>query len=202
MSGNLKEMVRFDLERCVTSRYDLSDIDAAMAALPWTTACSPKTITFPGAEVMKGGIIGVEALRSMVGLRASSPFILPFGFLATTSSSLEEVELSPLLIGTEFDFRCAMAVPLFDGAAAGFTETFVSLSFVLYRLRTVISQMNHYMYGYGQNVGVSWCFSGRKEGLYHKVVISGWHGLISYPLETGLATTGTDDFLDSAPEYR
>jgi len=30
---------------------------------PWTTACSPKTITFPGAETMKAGIIGVDCLR-------------------------------------------------------------------------------------------------------------------------------------------
>lgn len=31
--------------------------------LPWTTACSPKTMTFPGAETMKAGIIGLESLR-------------------------------------------------------------------------------------------------------------------------------------------
>lgn len=31
--------------------------------LPWTTACSPKTMTLPGAETMKAGIIGLESLR-------------------------------------------------------------------------------------------------------------------------------------------
>ena len=36
---------------------------AAMAALPWTTACSPKTISLPGAETMNGGAIGVEDFR-------------------------------------------------------------------------------------------------------------------------------------------
>lgn len=42
---------------------------AAKAALPWTTACSPKTMTLPGAETMKAGAIGEEALRDMLDLR-------------------------------------------------------------------------------------------------------------------------------------
>lgn len=35
---------------------------------PWTTACSPYTMTFPGADTMKGGIMGEDCLRSMAGL--------------------------------------------------------------------------------------------------------------------------------------
>ena len=31
---------------------------AAIAAFPWTTACSPKTMTLPGADTMNGGAIG------------------------------------------------------------------------------------------------------------------------------------------------
>ena len=40
---------------------------AAMAALPWTTACSPNTMTLPGADTMKVGAMGEEALRVIVG---------------------------------------------------------------------------------------------------------------------------------------
>lgn len=32
--------------------------------LPYTTECSPKTMTFPGADTMKAGAIGLESLRS------------------------------------------------------------------------------------------------------------------------------------------
>jgi hypothetical protein len=55
-------MVRFDFESAVTRRYDLREIAAAIAAFPYTTACSPNTITFPGAETMNGGIMGIEFL--------------------------------------------------------------------------------------------------------------------------------------------
>lgn len=34
---------------------------------PWTTACSPHTMTLPGAETMKAGAIGLECLRSILG---------------------------------------------------------------------------------------------------------------------------------------
>lgn len=33
---------------------------AAIAALPCTTACSPNTMTFPGADTMKAGAIGED----------------------------------------------------------------------------------------------------------------------------------------------
>ena len=46
---------------------------AARAALPCTTACSPYTMTFPGAETIKAGAIGEEALRDMPGR-----LLLPF----------------------------------------------------------------------------------------------------------------------------
>ena len=32
---------------------------------PCTTACSPHTMTFPGAETMKAGIMGLDFLRSI-----------------------------------------------------------------------------------------------------------------------------------------
>lgn len=54
-------MVRWDFERVVTRKYVRKEIAAAMAALPWTTACSPKTMTLPGAETIKGGAIGDDA---------------------------------------------------------------------------------------------------------------------------------------------
>lgn len=38
---------------------------AAMAALPWTTACSPYTITLPGADTIKAGAIGDEGFLAM-----------------------------------------------------------------------------------------------------------------------------------------
>lgn len=40
---------------------------AANAALPWTTACSPYTMTLPGADTMKVGAMGDEAFRDMLG---------------------------------------------------------------------------------------------------------------------------------------
>lgn len=51
----------------VTSKYDRNEIAAAMAALPWTTACSPKTITFPGAETMKECLASID--RAMLFCR-------------------------------------------------------------------------------------------------------------------------------------
>jgi hypothetical protein len=75
--------VRFDLERNETWRYERREIAAAMAAytcqpyaallyethptLPCTTACSPYTITLPGADTMKGGIMGDDFFLSSVG---------------------------------------------------------------------------------------------------------------------------------------
>lgn len=35
-----------------------------LSTLPWTTACSPKTMTLPGAETIKGGIIGDDCFLS------------------------------------------------------------------------------------------------------------------------------------------
>lgn len=69
MSGNLSEMVRWDFESVVTRRYERRDIVAAIAAFPWTTACSPYTMTFPGAEVMKAGFIGDEDFLTSPGIR-------------------------------------------------------------------------------------------------------------------------------------
>ena len=39
--------------------------------MPCTTACSPYTMTLPGAETMKGGIMGDDCFRSKVG----APFL-------------------------------------------------------------------------------------------------------------------------------
>ncbi len=69
MSGNLREMVRWDFESVVTRRYERRDIVAAIAAFPWTTACSPYTMTFPGAEVMKAGFMGDEDFLASPGVR-------------------------------------------------------------------------------------------------------------------------------------
>ena len=69
MSGNFKEMVRWDFESVVTRRYERRDIVAAIAAFPWTTACSPYTMTFPGAEVMKAGFMGDEDFLASPGTR-------------------------------------------------------------------------------------------------------------------------------------
>lgn len=38
---------------------------AAIAVLPCTTACSPYTMTLPGADTMKAGAIGDDDLRAM-----------------------------------------------------------------------------------------------------------------------------------------
>ncbi len=43
-----------------------------MAAFPWTTACSPYTMTLPGAEVIKAGFIGDEGFRVDLGLCGDS----------------------------------------------------------------------------------------------------------------------------------
>lgn len=69
MSGNFREMVRWDFESVVTRRYERKDIVAAIAAFPWTTACSPYTMTFPGAEVMKAGFMGDEDFLASPGIR-------------------------------------------------------------------------------------------------------------------------------------
>lgn len=48
--------------------------------LPWTTACSPNTITLPGAETMKVGAMGLDFLRSILrrgGIFVSVPLVLP-----------------------------------------------------------------------------------------------------------------------------
>jgi hypothetical protein len=45
--------------------------------LPWTTACSPKTMTLPGAETIKGGIIGVDFLRANLGASLALDDLLP-----------------------------------------------------------------------------------------------------------------------------
>lgn len=47
---------------------------AAMACFPWTTACSPKTMTLPGAETIKGGAMGEDAFRDIFALIAN-PFV-------------------------------------------------------------------------------------------------------------------------------
>ena len=76
MSGNLSEMVRWDFESVVTRRYERRDIVAAIAAFPWTTACSPYTMTFPGAEVMKAGFIGDEDFLASPGIRGLEEALL------------------------------------------------------------------------------------------------------------------------------
>ena len=38
---------------------------AATAALPKTAACSPKTMTFPGADTMNAGAIGDETFLAI-----------------------------------------------------------------------------------------------------------------------------------------
>ena len=61
MSGNRNVTVLLDFERVVQRRYERSDIAAAIAALPCTTACSPYTIVFPGAETMNGSARGFDS---------------------------------------------------------------------------------------------------------------------------------------------
>ena len=87
MSENFRLTVRFDLLKVVTSMYDLREIAAAMAALPWTTACSPYTIVLPGAETRKGGASGLECLRSCMGIRLvpfAAGVLVPFVVGSTT----------------------------------------------------------------------------------------------------------------------
>lgn len=43
--------------------------------LPWTTACSPKTMTLPGAETMNAGIIGLESLREAFFMCEDLPLV-------------------------------------------------------------------------------------------------------------------------------
>ena len=69
-------MVRWDFESVVTRRYERRDIVAAIAAFPWTTACSPYTMTFPGAEVMKAGFIGDEDFLASPGIRGLEEALL------------------------------------------------------------------------------------------------------------------------------
>lgn len=45
---------------------------AAIAGFPYTAACSPKTITFPGADTMNVGAIGDEDFLSMLSLKSLS----------------------------------------------------------------------------------------------------------------------------------
>jgi hypothetical protein len=47
----------------------------SLLTLPWTTACSPNTITLPGAETMKAGIIGVDCFLSWA--KSLLPFFVP-----------------------------------------------------------------------------------------------------------------------------
>lgn len=109
ISGNLSVTVLRDFESVVTRRYDLREMAAAIAAyqihdvsrhadkqavkiafqhtLPCTTACSPNTITLPGADTMKAGIIGLDFLRSILRLWVLGPGS------ATPLASLEEAPL-------------------------------------------------------------------------------------------------------------
>lgn len=95
ISGKRREIVRFDFESAVTRRYDRSEIAAAMAGFPCTTACSPKTITFPGADTINGGIIGEDCFLTMGVLffPLFEPLILAFSILSliivTRSVSIE-----------------------------------------------------------------------------------------------------------------
>lgn len=42
--------------------YDQREDDTLGVTFPWTTACSPNTMTLPGAETMKAGIRGLDCL--------------------------------------------------------------------------------------------------------------------------------------------
>lgn len=75
MSRKFSRMVRCDLDSVVTCRYERSEMAAAMAALPWTTACSPKTMTLPGADTMKGGAMGDEAFLPAMVVGVSTPLL-------------------------------------------------------------------------------------------------------------------------------
>lgn len=64
--------------------------ELSQRTFPCTTACSPKTITFPGAETMKAGIIGDDCLRLNCerGLEAGfSPPLICTRFTPLLSSS-------------------------------------------------------------------------------------------------------------------
>lgn len=50
----------------MTRRYDRREIAAAIAGLPYTAACSPKTMAFPGADTMNVGAIGDESFLSIL----------------------------------------------------------------------------------------------------------------------------------------
>src|SRR5688572_13227338 len=60
---------------------------AATAGLPKTAACSPKTMTFPGADTMNAGAIGDETFLSMFrmpGLSLGGLCLKEFSFLASS----------------------------------------------------------------------------------------------------------------------
>lgn len=70
-----------------------SDHEPSQRTFPCTTACSPKTITFPGAETMKAGIIGDDCLR----------FNCERGFEAGFSSPLICTRFTPLLSSSSWE---------------------------------------------------------------------------------------------------
>ena len=49
----------------------MGDQVCSSRTLPCTTECSPKTMTFPGAETMKGGIMGLDCFRRDLCLRGT-----------------------------------------------------------------------------------------------------------------------------------
>lgn len=69
------------------------DHELSLRTFPCTTACSPKTITFPGAETMKAGIIGDDCLR----------FNCERGLEAGSSSPLICTRFTPLLSSSSWE---------------------------------------------------------------------------------------------------
>lgn len=63
---------------------------ALQFTLPWTTACSPKTMTLPGAETIKVGIIGVDCFLSRFIPRRVFlfPLISVFAIVSVTSATV------------------------------------------------------------------------------------------------------------------
>lgn len=70
-------IVRCDFVRVVTRRYERRDMAAAIAALPCTTACSPYTMTFPGADTIKAGASGEECFLC-IGILFRSGVVVGF----------------------------------------------------------------------------------------------------------------------------
>jgi hypothetical protein len=64
------------------------NLDAS--TFPWTTACSPYTMTFPGAETMKGGIMGDDCFLSIAGARVEVD-VVPEGMAEPNCAGIESM---------------------------------------------------------------------------------------------------------------